>query len=163
MQNRIERIGLQHEVLAGIFKDTRKDRHNEMAGFLIGCIFSVRGSPSLYIGDFCPASDYTSTHTGVRINPRSFLDLDVKLLQYKRNWICVGWYHSHPFNGSFVQPSSVDEQTICQSFSKFYHVSLIIDPESFCKDIWKVENGKIVSVKDIVSLVSLKEEYIKYW
>lgn len=157
MQHKIERIALQYEVLPGVFKDLLRDSHNEMAGFLIGRIFSVKGSLWLYIGNFCPASDYTSTRTGVRINPRSFLDLDKKLLQYKRDYICVGWYHSHPFNGTFVRPSSVDEQTIYQSFSKFYHVSLIIDPISYCKDIWKLEDGRIRSVRNIMSLVALKE------
>jgi proteasome lid subunit RPN8/RPN11 len=155
MEQKLEKIAIHYSVLPGIFKDLRRDLQNEMAGFLIGCVFSVRRKLGLYVSDFCPATDYTSTHTGVRIDPRSFLDLDKKLMTYKRTYICVGWYHSHPFNGTFVQPSGVDKETIYNSFYKFYHVSLIIDPISYCKDIWKVENGQIVSVKDIVSLVTV--------
>ena len=153
MDTNIERIVMHSEVLPEIFKDLQRDLNNEMAGFLLGCIFSVNGGLWLYIGDSCPATDYTSTHTGVRINPRSFLDLDRKLLNYQRNYICVGWYHSHPFNSDFVQPSSVDKQTMLQSFSSFYHVSLIIDPISYCKDIWKVKDNSIINVRNIFSLV----------
>jgi proteasome lid subunit RPN8/RPN11 len=156
MKDRIEKIAIDHRVLPGVYEDLQKDLQNEMAGFLLGCILSVKGEQWLYVGDFCPATDYTSTHTGVRINPESFLDLDKKLVHYKRNYIGVGWYHSHPFNSDFVQPSQVDRQTIYQSFSEFYHVSLIIDPISNCMDIWKVENGNIISIKDRVLLIALK-------
>lgn len=162
MHNEIERIAIQYEVLPGIFKDLQRNLHKEKAGFLVGCLFSVKNRLWLYIGDFCPASDYNSTRTGVRINPKSFLDLDKKLLHYKRNYICVGWYHSHPFNSDFVQPSHVDMKTIYQSFSGFYHVSLIIDPISYCKDIWKVKDNKIVSVKGCVSLVALRENKMEH-
>lgn len=153
MEANIERIAIHYEVLPEIFRDLQRDLHNEMAGFLLGRVFSIDGKLWLYIGDSCLATDYTSTHTGVRINPRSFLDLDKKLLSYRRNYICVGWYHSHPFNSDFVHPSSVDKQTMLQSFSSFYHVSLIIDPISYCKDIWKVKNKDIINVRNIVSLV----------
>jgi proteasome lid subunit RPN8/RPN11 len=153
MNTSIERIAMHYEVLPEIFRDLQRDLNNEMAGFLLGCVFSVEGNLWLYIGDSCPATDYTSTHTGVRINPRSFLDLDKKLINYQRNYICVGWYHSHPFNSDFVHPSSVDEQTMLQSFSSFYHVSLIIDPISCCKDIWKVQDNTIVNVRNMISLV----------
>ena len=168
MPHNIKRIAINHTVLPGVFRDLQRDLNNEMAGFLIGCLLSIKGELWLYVGDFCPATDYTSTHTGVRINPKSFLDLDKKLVHYKRNYICVGWYHSHPFNSDFVQPSSVDQQTIYQSFSEFYHVSLIVDPISSCKDIWRVEKGKIVSVKDMVSLVvprsgSWDPQEYKWW
>lgn len=156
MANDLKRVAIDYKVLPGIFEDLQRDLHNEMAGFLIGCLLSIRGELWLYAGSFCPATSYTSTHTGVRINPESFLDLDKRLIHYKRSFICVGWYHSHPFNSDFVQPSSVDMQTIYQSFSKFYHVSLIVDPISNCKDMWKVENGRIVSVRDMVSMIAFK-------
>ncbi|MBU7009107.1 MAG: Mov34/MPN/PAD-1 family protein [Theionarchaea archaeon] len=164
MKNSVKKIAMNYQVLPGIYKDLQRDLRNEMAGFLIGCMLSVDRELWLYIGDFCPATDYTSTHTGVRINPKSFLDLDKRLAHYKRNYICVGWYHSHPFNSDFVQPSHVDVQTIFQSFSDFYHVSLIVDPISNNMDIWKVRDGNIISVKEMVSLVALKgNEYVKRW
>lgn len=156
MEDNIKRIAIDYRVLPGIFTDLQRDLRNEMAGFLLGCILSTKKELWLYVGDFCPATDYSSTHTGVRINPKSFLDLDRKLVSYKRNYISVGWYHSHPFNSDFVQPSHVDMQTIYQSFSKFYHISLIVDPISNCMDIWKVENGSIVSVGDRVLQVAPK-------
>lgn len=162
MNREITKIAIHYKVLPEIFCDLRSNLDKEMAGFLIGCLLSVRNSLWLYIEDFSPASHYTSTSTGVKIGPESFLDLDKKLINYRRNYICVGWYHSHPFNSDFVKPSSVDKQTIHQSFSEFYHISLIIDPKSYCKDIWKVDNGKIHSVKDLVSLVAFDKDSAKY-
>jgi proteasome lid subunit RPN8/RPN11 len=126
--------------------------NREAGGYMIGRVMRLEGQYCLHILDSVPAKEVSSSHVSLQFQPKSALPVLEKIRNYEqrgmRGILGVGYYHSHPFNSNFVQPSSTDENTILTNFRDFYYASMIIDPLSGSWDIFVIQDSRIVSIKN---------------
>ena len=151
MIQELHQVYIDVNAFGKIMNHAKRNLSREVGGFLIGCLYNIVGKITLYILDAVPAKSVTASFVRVEMHPESSIEVINSIRKHSnkfKNLICVGWYHSHPFE-SKVWPSGTDENTMKTFFNKWYQVSIIVDPKS---DDWNIYQVTPLGVKSIKSL-----------
>ena len=106
-------------------RDFRDDRL-EVMGFMVGHRYEWRGDEYTVVEDVVTSDLDTSS---VSVKFANFEPLFGELDRFEKrgkDYILVGWYHSHPGHTSFM--SGTDKQTQIRMFNKEYQSAVVIDP-----------------------------------
>ena len=106
-------------------RDFRDDRL-EVMGFMVGHRYHWEGREHTVVEDVVTSDLDTSS---VSVKFANFEPLFGELDRFEKrgkDYILVGWYHSHPGHTSFM--SSTDKQTQKRMFNKDYQSAVVIDP-----------------------------------
>ncbi len=103
-------------------------RNLEALGFLMGDYYRYEGYTYTVVKDVVTAK-LDSSAVSVRISDFTpmFAELD-KLAKEGKDYILVGWYHSHPGMTCFL--SGIDISTQKRMFREKYHVAVVADPHN---------------------------------
>jgi len=103
-----------------------RDEQLEVMGFMVGYLYKWEN------GDYTVVEDVVTSDldtTEISVNFANFEALFEKLDKFEKlgkDYILVGWYHSHPGHTSFMSPTDVETQK--RMFNKPYHSAVVIDP-----------------------------------
>lgn len=126
---------------------SKLDAGLEVMGFLLGEVFSHRGSEYTVVRDVA-TTDLEATSVSVRFDPDGFESLFASLECARFRYVLVGWYHSHPGHGCFL--SSTDISTQKGIFDRSYHTALVVDPVNREMDAFCLSEGAVRRRKFLV-------------
>ncbi len=98
----------------------------EVMGFMVGHKYEWEGEEYTVVEDVV-TSDLDTSNVSVKFS--SFEPLFKELNRFERegrDFLLVGWYHSHPGHTSFMSPTDQDTQK--RMFKKDYQSAIVIDP-----------------------------------
>lgn len=100
--------------------------NKEALGLLLGYKYIYNDVKYIIIEERATSS-LDSTSVSVKINnfDEMFMKLDA-LAREDRDYLIVGWYHSHPGYTCFLSPTDVNTQK--QMFNKDFQVAMVVDP-----------------------------------
>ena len=105
-----------------------KDMQLEVMGFMVGHRYEWDGKEHTVVEDVV-TSDLNTTAISVKF--ASFEPLFGELDRFEKegkDYILVGWYHSHPGHTCFMSPT--DKDTQIRMFNKKFQSAVVIDPIS---------------------------------
>ena len=105
-----------------------KDMQLEVMGFMVGHRYNWEGREHTVVEDVV-TSDLNTTAISVKF--ASFEPLFGELDRFEKegkDYILVGWYHSHPGHTCFMSPT--DKDTQIRMFNKKFQSAVVIDPIS---------------------------------
>ena len=113
----------------------------EALGFLIGDNYTFEGHGYTVVKDVV-TSKLDSSPVSVKIGDFGpmFEEMD-NMDKAGKNYILVGWYHSHPGHTCFL--SAVDVNTQKRMFREPFHVAVVADPKN-----WELKAFKLDVEKD---------------
>ena len=103
-----------------------KDMQLEVMGFMVGHRYHWGGREHTVVEDVV-TSDLNTTAISVKF--ASFEPLFAELDRFEKegkDYILVGWYHSHPGHTCFMSPT--DKDTQIRMFNKKFQSAVVIDP-----------------------------------
>ena len=98
----------------------------EAMGFLMGDEYTFEGYRHTVVEDVV-TSELDSSAVSVKISDFSPMFEEMHNMEKAgKNYILVGWYHSHPGHTCFL--SAMDISTQRRMFKEDYHVAVVVDP-----------------------------------
>ncbi len=118
-----------------------RDARLEVMGFMLGHKYSWGGKDYTVVEEVL-TSDLDTSSVSVKFASFEplFQELD-RLEKEGKDYILVGWYHSHPGHTSFMSPTDVNTQR--QMFSKEYQSAIVIDPISIEMKAFALQNNEV--------------------
>jgi len=114
-------------------------RELEALGFLLGDHFTHDGDEYTVVEEVV-TSELDSSPVSVKI--KDFTPMFEKMHDLEKagkDFILVGWYHSHPGHTCFLSPTDVDTQK--RMFKEAYHVAVVVDPVNAEVKSFKLDSG----------------------
>ena len=118
-----------------------KDMHLEVMGFMVGHRYEWEKKGYTVVEDVV-TSDLDTTAVSVKFASFEplFQELD-KFEKEDKDYILVGWYHSHPGHTSFMSPTDKDTQK--RMFKKDFQSAIVIDPINIEMKAFKLHEGEV--------------------
>jgi len=113
----------------------------EVMGLMVGYRFNWNGRDFTVVEEVVTSELDTSA---ISVKFASFEPLFNELDKFEKegkDYILVGWYHSHPGHTSFMSPT--DKDTQMRMFNKPYQSAVVIDPINIEMKAFKLEQGDI--------------------
>jgi len=119
-----------------------KDEKLEVMGFLLGDVYSFKGTKYSVVKDSATGGlDTSPIH--VKFGREGFTKLFESLDDMEFDYVIVGWYHSHPGHTCFMSPTDVETQK--SMFREGYHSAIVIDPINMEIEAYGVEGEEVVT------------------
>ena len=118
-----------------------KDMQLEVMGFMVGHRYEWESREYTIVEDVV-TSDLDTTAVSVKF--ASFEPLFKELDRFEKegkDYILVGWYHSHPGHTSFMSPTDKDTQK--RMFKKDFQSAIVIDPINIEMKAFKLHEGEV--------------------
>ncbi|MDP6154942.1 MAG: Mov34/MPN/PAD-1 family protein [Candidatus Thermoplasmatota archaeon] len=115
-------------------------RELEALGFLLGDHFTHEGDVYTVVEEVV-TSELDSSIISVKI--KDFTPMFERMHEIEKagkDFILVGWYHSHPGHTCFLSPTDVDTQK--RMFRKDYHAAVVVDPVNSEVKSFKLGKGE---------------------
>lgn len=121
-------------------KDFREARL-EVMGFMVGHKFNGPQEEFTIIEDVV-TSDLDTSSVSVKFASFEplFAELD-RMTKEGKDYILLGWYHSHPGHTSFMSPTDIDTQR--QMFKNTHQSAIVIDPINIEMKAFTLINGDV--------------------
>ncbi len=111
----------------------------EALGFLLGDHFTHGGEEYTVVEEVV-TSELDSSSISVKIKDfTSMFERMYELEKAGKDYILVGWYHSHPGHTCFLSPSDIETQK--RMFRESYHVAVVVDPVNTEIKSFKLKQG----------------------
>ena len=101
-------------------------RELEALGFLLGDHFTNGGEEYTVVEEVV-TSELDSSSISVKI--KDFTPMFERMYELEKagkDYVLVGWYHSHPGHTCFLSPTDIETQK--RMFRESYHVAVVVDP-----------------------------------
>ncbi|MCP4763055.1 MAG: hypothetical protein GY870_14865 [archaeon] len=124
-------IYIKEKIFNQIKKHCRNGGELEVFGYLVGEVFEWDNKQYIIIEEelFIEESGDSSKYSIQQLEgfaPKFHKRLEELRHERKKQFVIVGWWHSHPDYGCFL--STMDVTTTRYFFSENYHVALVCDP-----------------------------------
>jgi len=160
----ISEVFFSKKCIAQMEAHVSEDKENERCGFLIGKVYKISEKLCTYVAEAVPAKETSSSQASVVIDGEAQIEWLSALENHRKskskNFMLVGWYHSHPFGGfaDGIFLSGRDKSIIECQMNQPYHVAVVLNPESGSRGVFGWINGKI---KKIENAYVLSEEFFE--
>ncbi len=115
------------------------EERKEVMGLMVGDRYKWKDKEYTKVDDVV-TTDLDSSSVYVRFNREGFEALFEELDKLPKDYIIVGWYHSHPGHTTFL--SATDIRTQEAMFNQDFHSAVVVDPINVQMQAFGVKDGR---------------------
>lgn len=113
-----------------------REKELEVMGFLLGDLYVHKGKEYTIVHDVV-TTDLDATAVHVKFDKKGFGKLFEDMDKTGKDYILVGWYHSHPGHTCFLSETDIDTQM--RMFNRPFHSAIVLDPVNREAEAFKLD------------------------